>query len=56
MTEDPSDDVVARTKADPNRSYREDALVAIIEQLRAQIEALKVDLVEARWHGEQPAP
>ena len=35
-----SDDVVARTKADPNRSYREDALVAIIEQLRAEVDAL----------------
>ena len=27
-------DAVARTKADPNRSYREDALVDEIERLR----------------------
>jgi hypothetical protein len=33
-------DAVARTKADPNRSFREDALVEEIERLHAALEAL----------------
>jgi hypothetical protein len=35
-----ADDAVARTKADPNRSRREDQLVAEIERLRAELAAL----------------
>jgi hypothetical protein len=34
----PLTDAVARTKADPNRSMREDALVAEIECLRAMLD------------------
>lgn len=44
------DDPVSRTKADPNRSYREDALVAEIERLRAE-KAITADLL--RHHLEK---
>ena len=37
-------DAVARTKADPNRSFREDALVAEIERLRAALNCAAVVL------------
>lgn len=40
MVEATLPDAVARTKADPNRSYREDALVAEIERLREQSDRL----------------
>ena len=41
-------DAVARTKADPNRSRREDALVAEIERLREEIAQLKADALDER--------
>ena len=47
---------VERIRNNPAHTYDEDALLAVIDQLETQIEALKVELVEARWHGEQPAP
>jgi len=43
---DPTD-AVARTKADPNRSRREDQLVAEIEQLRAENARLRESLIRA---------
>jgi hypothetical protein len=39
MTE--NTDAVARTKADPNRSMREDALVAEIERLRRALSKIE---------------
>ena len=36
MTDNQTTDPVARTKADPNRSYREDALVEMIERMSDQ--------------------
>ena len=47
---------VERIRNNPARTYDEDALIRVIDQLKVQIDALKVELVEARWHGEQPAP
>jgi uncharacterized coiled-coil DUF342 family protein len=44
MNETP--DAVARTKRDPNRSFREDALVAEIERLREEA-AVRARVVES---------
>lgn len=40
-------DPVARTKADPNRSYREDALVERIERLEECLREVRRDIEES---------
>lgn len=40
MSTDPTADAVTRTKADPNRSIREDDLVYEVERLRAEYQII----------------